>query len=146
MKQIKLLLITLLVSPLALANIWYVAPIAIDETNTTQQALTRDFQAQLLKSIKVNEYQTGKPVGSVKAPVWLIRTQLLPLSSTPLAGKARSQRLTYGDGEPHQEIVAELLMNGTVVAHIGQGWRAPQVAETPMAERLSVSNMRWRPI
>lgn len=83
--------------------------------------------AQMIKTIKINEYQTGKAVGNTKKPKWLIRTKLIPASNEPLVGKKHPQGLTYGKGNPTQEIVGELLMNGTLVAHIGQGWREPIV-------------------
>lgn len=139
MKKIGLLLAAILLSPLAMAQTapaapkaqatqtWYVAPIAIDETSDAQKALTKDFMAQMIKTIKINEYQTGKAVGNTKKPKWLIRTKLIPASQEPLVGKKHPQGLTYGKGNPTQEIVGELLMNGTLVAHIGQGWREPIV-------------------
>ncbi|BCS51320.1 hypothetical protein JD507_09150 [Aeromonas jandaei] len=155
MKKIGLLLTALLLSPLAMAQTapaapktqatmtWYVAPIVIDESSEAQKALTKDFMAQMIKTIKINEYQTGKAVGNTKNPKWLIRTKLIPASSEPLVGKKHPQGLTYGKGNPTQEIIGELLMNGTLVAHIGQGWREPIVANTPVAERLSVANYRY---
>ncbi|PJG59511.1 hypothetical protein [Aeromonas cavernicola] len=156
MKKIGLLLTALLLSPLTLAQnthavtakavapqTWYVAPIAIDETNSAQKALTKAFMAQMIKTIKINEYQTGKAVGNTKNPKWLIRTKLMPASSEPLVGKKHPQGLTYGKGTPTQEIVGELLMNGTLVAHIGQGWREPIVAGTPVADKLSITNYRY---
>ncbi|MBL0596710.1 hypothetical protein JD516_02595 [Aeromonas jandaei] len=155
MKKIGLLLTALLLSPLAMAQTapaapktqatmtWYVAPIAIDESSEAQKALTKDFMAQMIKTIKINEYQTGKAVGNTKNPKWLIRTKLIPASNEPLVGKKHPQGLTYGKGNPTQEIIGELLMNGTLVAHIGQGWREPIVANTPVAERLSVANYRY---
>lgn len=155
MKKIGLLLAALLLSPLALAQTapaapkavapqtWYVAPIAIDETSKAQKALTKDFMAQMIKTIKINEYQTGKAVGNTKDPKWLIRTKLIPASDAPLVGKKHPQGLTYGKGTPTQEIVGELLMNGTLVAHIGQGWREPIVPGTPVAEKLSIANYRY---
>ncbi|PPA31163.1 hypothetical protein C3737_02970 [Aeromonas jandaei] len=155
MKKIGLLLTALLLSPLAMAQTspaapktqatmtWYVAPIVIDESSEAQKALTKDFMAQMIKTIKINEYQTGKAVGNTKNPKWLIRTKLIPASNEPLVGKKHPQGLTYGKGNPTQEIIGELLMNGTLVAHIGQGWREPIVANTPVAERLSVANYRY---
>ncbi|MGL5539925.1 MAG: hypothetical protein ACRDC0_22215 [Aeromonas veronii] len=155
MKKIGLLLAAILLSPLAMAQTapaapkaqatqtWYVAPIAIDETSDAQKALTKDFMAQMIKTIKINEYQTGKAVGNTKKPKWLIRTKLIPTSNEPLVGKKHPQGLTYGKGNPTQEIVGELLMNGTLVAHIGQGWREPIVPGTPVAEKLSIANYRY---
>lgn len=102
MKKIGLLLAAILLSPLAMAQTapaapkaqaaqtWYVAPIAIDETSEAQKALTKDFMAQMIKTIKINEYQTGKAVGKTKSPKWLIRTKLMPASSDPWS--ARSTR------------------------------------------------------
>ena len=139
MKKIGLLLAALLLSPLTLAQTapatpkavapqtWYVAPIAIDETSEAQKALTKDFMAQMIKTIKINEYQTGKAVGNTKDPKWLIRTKLIPASDAPLVGKKHPQGLTYG----------------TLVAHIGQGWREPIVPGTPVAEKLSIANYRY---
>ncbi|MER0509273.1 hypothetical protein ABR850_07485 [Aeromonas veronii] len=155
MKKIGLLLAAILLSPLAMAQTapaapkaqatqtWYVAPIAIDETSDAQKALTKDFMAQMIKTIKINEYQTGKAVGNTKQPKWLIRTKLIPASNEPLVGKKHPQGLTYGKGNPTQEIVGELLMNGTLVAHIGQGWREPIVPGTPVADKLSIANYRY---
>ncbi|MGL4249743.1 MAG: hypothetical protein ACRCR1_03655 [Aeromonas sp.] len=155
MKKIGLLLAALLLSPLAMAQtapatpkapapqIWYVAPIAIDESSDAQKALTKDFMAQMVKTIKVNEYQIGKAVGNTKSPKWLIRTKLIPASNEPLVGKKHAQGLTYGKGSPTQEIVGELLMDGTLVAHIGQGWREPIVPGTPVADKLSITNYRY---
>ena len=71
MKKIGLLLTAILLSPLAMAQTapatpkaqapqtWYVAPIVIDETSEAQKALTKEFTAQMIKTIKINEYQTG---------------------------------------------------------------------------------------
>lgn len=155
MKKIGLLLAALLLSPLAMAQTapkapkapapqtWYVAPIAIDETNEAQKALTKDFMAQMIKTIKINEYQIGKAVGKTKDPKWLIRTKLMHASTEPLMGKKHPQALTYGKGTPTQEIVGELIMNGTLVAHVGQGWREPIVPGTPVAEKISIANYQY---
>jgi hypothetical protein len=120
-----------------------VAPIVIDETSEAQKALTKEFTAQMIKTIKINEYQTGKAVGKTKSPKWLIRTKLMPASQEPLVGKKHPQGLTYGKGIPTQEIVGELIMNGTLVAHIGQGWREPIVPGTPVAEKISIANYQY---
>ena len=155
MKKIGLLLAAILLSPLALAQTapaapkaqasqtWYVAPIVIDETSEAQKTLTKGFMAQMIKTIKINEYQTGKALGKTQAPKWLIRTRLMPASTEPLVGKKHAQGLTYGKGIPTQEIVGELIMDGTLVAHIGQGWREPIVPGTPVAEKLSITNYRY---
>lgn len=155
MKKIGLLLATLLLSPLALAQTaatapkapapqtWYVAPIVIDAANEAQKALTKEFTAQMIKTIKINEYQTGKALGKTQDPKWLIRTKLLPASDAPLVGKKHPQGLTFGKGQPSQEIVGELIMNGTLVAHIGQGWREPIVPGTPVAEKITIANYRY---
>ena len=155
MKKIGLLLTAILLSPLAMAQTapatpkaqapqtWYVAPIVIDETSEAQKALTKEFTAQMIKTIKINEYQTGKAVGKTKSPKWLIRTKLMPASQEPLVGKKHPQGLTYGKGIPTQEIVGELIMNGTLVAHIGQGWREPIVPGTPVAEKISIANYQY---
>ena len=34
-------------------------------------------------------------------------------------------------------------MNGTLVAHIGQGWREPIVPGTPVAEKISIANYQY---
>ncbi|MGL5292325.1 MAG: hypothetical protein ACRC9V_00770 [Aeromonas sp.] len=155
MKKTGLLLAALLLSPLAMAQsgsadpkatptqTWYVAPIVIDGTNPAEQALTKDFMGQMLKTIKLNEYQNGKKLGKTPNPKWLIRTKLIPASTAPLVGKAHAQGMTYGKGNPTQEIVGELLLNGTLVAHIGQGWREPIVPGTPMADKLTIANYRY---
>lgn len=161
MKKIGLLLTAILLSPLAMAQTapaapkapaaqktpapqtWYVAPIAIDETSEAQKALTKEFMAQMIKTIKINEYQVGKAVGKTQDPKWLIRTKLIPLSTEPLVGKKNPQGLTYGKGIPTQEIVGELIMYGTLVAHVGQGWREPIVPGTPVAEKLSIANYQY---
>ena len=122
---------------------WYVAPIVIDQTSEAQKALTKDFMAQMIKTIKINEYQTGKAVGKHKDPKWLIRTKLVPASNEPLVGKKHPQGLTYGKGIPTQEIVGELIMNGTLVAHVGQGWREPIVPGTPVAEKITIANYQY---
>ena len=87
--------------------------------------------------------ETGKAVGKTKSPKWLIRTKLMPASQEPLVGKKHPQGLTYGKGIPTQEIVGELIMNGTLVAHIGQGWREPIVPGTPVAEKISIANYQY---
>ncbi|MGL5037304.1 MAG: hypothetical protein ACRC6F_06150, partial [Aeromonas sp.] len=152
MKKTGLLLAAMLLSPLAMAQnapkaqatqTWYVAPITIDGANEAQQALTKNFMAQMLKTIKINEYQNGKKLGNTPNPIWLIRTKLIPASDAPLVGKAHPQGLTYGKGNPTQEIVGELLLNGTLVAHIGQGWREPIVPGTPIADKLTIANYRY---
>ncbi len=56
--------------------------------------------AQMIKTIKINEYQTGKAVGKTKSPKWLIRTKLMPASQEPLVGKKHPQGLTYGRASP----------------------------------------------
>ena len=65
MKKIGLLLTAILLSPLAMAQTapatpkaqapqtWYVAPIVIDETSEAQKALTKEFTAQMIKTIKI---------------------------------------------------------------------------------------------
>jgi hypothetical protein len=67
----------------------------------------------------------------------------MPASQEPLVGKKHPQGLTYGKGIPTQEIVGELIMNGTLVAHIGQGWREPIVPGTPVAEKISIANYQY---
>ncbi len=139
-----LLLATLLLGQSALAATWYLAPIQTDANAPEQAALTKEFTNQLIKAIKVNEYQVGKPLGKdQKQPKWVVRTRLIPASDAPLAGKKHPQGLTYGKGEPTREIVGELLRDGVLVAHMGQGWREPLVAQTPIAEKITVVNWRY---
>ncbi|MGL5949071.1 MAG: hypothetical protein ACRCYV_08565 [Aeromonas sp.] len=172
MKKVVTLLAALLLLPTAAsaaeskpakpyAQTWHVAPIMRNEQISAEQVLTAKFTAQLLNAIKVNEYQTGKvytpkpaPVaaaasGAVAAqpavswPKWLIRTQLISASEAPMAGEKPAQSLTFGQGAPAYEIIAELLKEGVLVARFGQGWRQPLVADTLLAPAMTRVNHRY---
>ena len=82
-------------------------------------------------------------MGKTKSPKWLIRTKLMPAKPRAPGRQEAPQGLTYGKGIPTQEIVGELIMNGTLVAHIGQGWREPIVPGTPVAEKISIANYQY---
>lgn len=139
-----LLLAGLLLGQPVLAATWYLAPIQTADNSPAQQALTGDFTQQLIKAIKINEYQVGKPLGKEqKLPKWVLRSQLIPASDEPLMGKKHPQGLTYGKGAPTLEIVAELLRDGVLVAHFGQGWRSPVIANTQVAEKITIANWRY---
>ncbi len=144
MKSLLGLLLMLLCAQPVLAATWYLAPIQTESGNEAQKALTKEFTNQLIKAIKVNEYQVGKPLGKEqKLPKWVLRSKLIPASDAPLVGAKHPQGFTYGKGAPTQEIVAELLRDGVLVAHIGQGWREPLVADTPSAEKITIINWRY---
>lgn len=139
-----MLLLGLLASQPALAVTWYLEPIQTAPGDAAQQAVTKEFTNLLIKAIKINEYQVGKPLSKeVKDAKWVVRSRMIPASDAPLTGKKHEQNFTYGNGAPTHEIVAEVLRNGVLVAHIGQGWREPQVAGTPIADKITVVTWRY---
>ncbi len=120
------------------------APIVIDQTSEAQKALTKEFTAQMIKTIKINEYQTGKAVGKPNRPSGLIRTKLMPASPEPLVGKKHPQGLTYGKGIPTQEIVGELHHERPPGGPHRSGLaRARRAGHTRWRRKISIANYQY---
>ena len=144
MKKCRFWLVLLLISPQIFAQTWFIAPIVIDVTKEEQVVLTKNFTQQMIAAINENESKiTAKIIADSDSPKWLIRTQLIPASSGTVGAKMGSNAITYGLGEVTQEIIGELLMDGVLVAHVGQGWREPIIADTPIATELSINLHRY---
>ena len=77
----------------------------------------------MIKTIKISRYQTGKARGGQDQIAQVADPhQADARKPRPLVGKKHPQGASPA-ARASQEIVGELIADGTLVAHIGQGWR-----------------------
>ena len=123
----------------------YIGPIVIDETSDAQKAPDQGVHGpDDRKTIKINEYQTGKVRWQDQIARWLIRTKLMPARKQRAPGRQEAPRpdLRQG-GIPTQEIVGELIiMNGTLRAPWVRLARAYSPG-TPVAEKITIANYQY---